>query len=73
MGPHVVLKGYENETLELEIHSNCVENSWVLMQRLRDRCGKGNFKVEMRHNVYTVYIKKENVVDADKLQDDMVC
>jgi hypothetical protein len=52
----------------LKIHSSRVSSSWELMQRLRGRCGKGNFKVEMQHNIYTIYIRKESAVDAEKLQ-----
>lgn len=54
----------------LEIPSNRV-NPWDLMLWLRGKCGKGNFRVEMRQNIYKVYFRGENA-NLESLRVDLV-
>jgi hypothetical protein len=46
------------DTHVIRIHSNCVRSSRELWRELQTRCGAGNFKVEMRHDVYTIQVNK---------------
>ena len=53
----------------LKIHSNFVSSPLELARVLRAQCGAGNFKAEMRHNVYTIHFNnpKLNVLDLERL------
>ena len=53
--------GTESSTMTaIHIHSNHVSQR-ELIQVLRDGCKPDTFNIEMRHNVYTVYLEKDSV------------
>jgi hypothetical protein len=49
----------------VRIHSKCVPNPQLLVMVLRRHIGVGNYKVEMKHNVYTININA--LLDVDQI------
>jgi hypothetical protein len=50
---------FDNMTVERSLHSKYVSSPRRLSTELKDLLGPGHYKVEMRHNVYTIWASKE--------------
>ncbi len=53
----------------LEVHASLLSQQ-DLSQKLASRCNGRTVKVQVRHNLYTIYL--DSAADRDKLQADLV-